>query len=58
MWTEKEREKTLASQKRFEEAMENHPVGLKGQVIAIDFKKGVVVKSKCQEGEYLEEEVA
>lgn len=49
-WTEEEKEQQQQSYERFQEAMKNHQEELRGQVIAVNFKKGIVIKSKCRKG--------
>ncbi len=47
-FTKEEKEKFIKSVERFNKAMEN--CDRKGQVITINFKKGIVIKSKCRKG--------
>lgn len=52
-YTQEEKEEFGKSMDRFKDAMEIHDENLRGQVIAINFKKKVVVKSKCRKGKML-----
>ena len=49
-WSKEEWERYQKSRERFDEAMANHEPDRKGQVIAINFNSGEVIKSKCKKG--------
>ena len=52
-WDKATKERFHKSVSNFQEAMKNHEADRKGQVIAIDFTKRQVIKSKCRKGRVL-----
>lgn len=49
-FTKEQKERFNESAERFREGMKDHPENLRGRVIAINFKKKKIIKSKCRKG--------